>query len=385
MLSQPFILQLPCELCDKLVKEYHLPRKDIESLRCTCEAFATIAKPLLYERVVLSRLIEDRDEFEKIGKEYGRHVREVIWQGLDLEFWLNNLALTRYLTNEAHPSILAASVARNSNLIWIQPRLFTDVRIGKEWQTLVDWISKQIDDLPNMTTLTIKPMPETRAFGSDVEKVPRFWTQPQNFESTIFDFILALLALGRPSCRVRTLNLDNRFRETDILEALLGCILRAKNLRNLKLCFASALANAYHEPEPFLRKLFCGDSWPHLHTLHLVNLESFLIILATERSKRLVGLRHLTLDDCTIRPSTAEYFKREQLYTQLESITIRAHTVFPRRRFPKLVVSGPRVLAFLRNEVADLGPDINSKTRGELVTDARVPPCQLCLRPRKRE
>ncbi|KAI1735306.1 hypothetical protein F4680DRAFT_452999 [Xylaria scruposa] len=368
------------------------------------------------ERVILSRLIEDRDAFEKIGNEHGSDVQEVIWQGLDLELWQHNSDLTRYLLNEARPDILAASVARNSSLLWIQPLYFFIERIGKELQPLVDWFGNQIDNLPNMTTLTIKAMPENRSFGSDFKTVSRYWTQPPTFDNTSFDFIVALQALGRTSCRVRTLNLVNIFRATDILEAqmqgldafqnlttiniccglinkesksgltVLGCILRSENLRNLKLCFASARRNhnAGLEPEPVLRKLFCGENWPHLHSLHLVNASAFFNLRAPERSRRLAGLRHLTLDDCTISPFVVEYLKREQLHTQLRSITIRAHTIGPQERFPKTLVDGSRVLAYLRNEVADLGPGINSETPGELVTDTEVPRCQLCSRSQKK-
>ncbi|KAI0861813.1 hypothetical protein F4860DRAFT_524137 [Xylaria cubensis] len=419
MLSQPFILQLPRELCDQLLEEYQLSRKDIGSLRRTCKAFATIAGPvLLCERVILSRLEEDRAKFKNVVKYHGRHVREVIWQGLNLQNWRHinwrdNPASCDYLEDEAHSDVLAANVMQNTDLLWIPPQYYPDPTVGKIWQAATNWISKQVDDMPNMTTLTIKPMPYIRAFGRETKEGHRFWAQYPVVGSTDFDFVIPLMALRRPSCRVRTLNLDTRFGKMNILEVqmqdmdafqylttinicfgpvksrdytasrpLLACIKRSENLRNLKLCFADTSSKEKHDPDLFLRGLICHRGSSRLRSLHIVNTSSFLAPRAY--SGWLSGLRHLTLDDCDVTSSVLHWFRLHRYYTQLESITIRARPVDSRRFFRYLVPSAT-VLAFIKRDVEDLGPGIIYETPGELITDTPMPQCHLCSRPEKME
>ncbi|KAI0185476.1 hypothetical protein EV127DRAFT_473496 [Xylaria flabelliformis] len=436
MLSQPFILQLPRELCDQLLEEYQLSRKDIGSLRRTCKAFATIAGPiLLCERVILSRLEEDRAKFKNVVKYHGRHVREVIWQGLNLDFWLLNPV---YLEDEAHSTILAASVLQDTNLLWVPPQNYPDPTIGKIWQAAsvlpdssllwvppqnhpdptigkiwqaaTNWISKQIDNMPNMTTLTIKLMPDNRAFGSGFKEVPMSWTQPRVYGISDFDFVVALMALGRPGCRVRTLNLDTRFGKWNILQVpmqdtdafqylttinicfgpvkrwkyrgshpLLTCIERSENLRNLKLCFEDGLGTGLNGPDLLLHGLKYLGGWPRLRSLH-INAPLWL-----ERySGYLSGLRHLTLDDCAVTADMLDCFRRNEYHTLLESITIRARPTNS-ARFTTHLISSATVLAFIKREVEELGPGDTYKTPRELITDTTMPQCHLCSLPEKIE
>ncbi|KAI1753949.1 hypothetical protein F4782DRAFT_528879 [Xylaria castorea] len=433
---QSFILQLPVELCEKVVCDNELSRQDLRSLRLTHPAFDAIARPLLlYGRVFLSRLIKDRDEFEEVADSHGRYVKEVIWRGLDFESWVQSPCLWAYIMGQAHPSGVLESVVRDANLLWIPIRYSFQANVHDEQvdstykemrRASADWISKQIEYMPNITTLTIRPMPDSRAFGKTIETIKpqydyRQHRQGHDYEpidtnhlNGEFDFVVALSALRRPKCKVRTLNLDTTFRRPDIWDArlqdaqtfqhlttinicctprgsmgvvasgtLLHCLQRAENLRSLKLCFSHVPGKKYFcylpdSPEYFLRELFEQTSWPHLHSLHIVNVRYRNIVAP------LPGLRHLTLDDCFMRYDWFENIRTQRVYPHLESITIRAYQNSGETKRPVQIASEARMLAFLRNEVADLDPNVIYHD-GEIITDTKVPLCQLCSPPQTRK
>ncbi|TRX88288.1 hypothetical protein FHL15_010792 [Xylaria flabelliformis] len=414
MLPQPFILQLPLELCEKLIIEGQLSRQDMRSLRLTCTAFAAIAKPtLFYNQVVLSRLREDRDEFEKILKYHGLYVQEIVWHGLDLDSWVKCSRLWERLLREAHSSAVLQRVLRDSKLLWIpicwRGRIFP-FRGDNTWENMrqaaADWISEQVESMPNMTTLTIKPMPDNQIFG----KIVLGAGIGRGYQDHRFDFTIILSVLLQPWCRVRTLNLNTRFRREDIWDArlhlkdspafqhlttinicsnskksefrhrpdsLLAHLKRAKNLRSLKLCFLKNFGggggNCYDFHERFLlTDLFKKPKWPHLHSLHIVNGLSFRVGDPLPVYGCLPRLRHLTLDDCCVGYQWINEFRRQQSYSHLESISIRAGG----RSSDMNLLPEARILAFLKNEVADLG--VGPETGRLIVTDFKKPLCQLC-------
>ncbi|KAI0861814.1 hypothetical protein F4860DRAFT_513609 [Xylaria cubensis] len=413
-ISRPFILKLPIELCEIVVDQLSL--QDIKSLGLTCTALAAITRRgRLYGQVVLSRLTQDRDEFEKMVKSHGKCVKEVIWQGLDLEYWARNRLAWEYLLRQARSS----AVLQDRSLLWI-PIKFTDYIDNPIGWVSANWISDQFESLPNMTSLTIKPMPETRAFCNNVtDGVPPHLMKRASGQ---FDFVLALYALSQPGSKVRTLNLVTRFPRDDIWDVpiegwvapiedcdvptadgedspiqepildsqafqylttinicaapiqntyygvygSLGCCLsKAKNLRNLKLCFPSS-AN-------YLERLFIEVDWPHLHSLHIVDAPDFFVLDPVKT------VRHLTLDGCDVTSTSLHRFR---YFQQLESITIRSQSVCrpASEEYPWSLVSEARVLAFLKDQTA-LGLD-NAKE--EIVTDTEVPLCNLCSSYRKK-
>ncbi|KAI0185475.1 hypothetical protein EV127DRAFT_412187 [Xylaria flabelliformis] len=413
-ISRPFILKLPIELCEIVVDQLSL--QDIKSLGLTCTALAAITRRgRLYGQVVLSRLTQDRDEFEKIVKSHGKCVKEVIWQGLDLESWASNRLLWQHLLRHAQSS----AVLQDDSLLWI-PIKFVDWAYEPILGRIpANWISDQFESLPNMTTLTIKPMPETRAFCNNVTD-----GLPPNLmyrKGGQFDFVIALYALSRPGSKVRTLNLGTRFPKDDIWDVpiegwdtpldddsgtpmedlnapnseafqylttinicaapihrdyysqygTLGrCLQKAKNLRNLKLCFPdvpSTKCSSSFSSANYLDDLFTEVNCPHLHSLHIVNASYF------GGPYWLKTVRYLTLDDCDVTPRSLDWFRTSKLFTQLESVTIRSRPVsedFP----PRILVSEARVLAFLKDQAA-LGHD---NAKGEIITDTEVPLCTLC-------
>ncbi|TRX93782.1 hypothetical protein FHL15_005458 [Xylaria flabelliformis] len=412
-ISRPFILKLPIELCETIVDQLSL--QDIKSLGLTCTALAAITRRgRLYGQVVLSRLSQDRDEFEKVVKSHGKYVKEVTWQGLDIEYWAKNRLAWQYLLRKAHSS----AVLQDPSLLWI-PAKFVDYIYDPIGRVSANWISDQFGSLPNMTTLTIKPMPETRAFGNNVtDGVP---PHLNNRGSGDFDFVIALYALSRPGSKVRTLNLHTRFPRGDIWDVpiegwdvpmedgdilwedvdvpiqdsqafqylttihicagpverdyyspdgTLGrCLQQAKNLRSLKLCFPDVPSKESSRPFTsgnYLEMLFIEANWPHLHSLHLIN------VLGIYGLGFVKKVRHLTLDDCEVTAASLDRFRKLELYTQLESITIRSRPVY--EEFPQILVSEARVLAFLKNQAA-LGHDT---AEGEIVTDTEVSLCTLC-------
>ncbi|KAI0861755.1 hypothetical protein F4860DRAFT_524100 [Xylaria cubensis] len=410
MLPQPFILQLPLELCEKLIIEGQLSRQDMGSLRLTCTAFAAIAKPILfYGRVILSRLREDRDEFEKILKIYGIYVQEIVWQGPDLDpcgEWTRE-----HLPREAHSSVVLQRVLGGSKLLWIPIRSRGSIypfRGDGTWENMrqaaADWISEQVENMPNMTTLTIKPMPDNQVFG---KIIPGEGTA-SGYQDYKFDFTIILSVLLQPWCRVRTLNLNTRFRRQDIWDAKLHlkespafqhlttiniCIIsdkqksryrpdslfahlqRAKNLRSFKSCFSKMPSrgdNYCFRIENFPTNLLRKGFWPRLHSLHIINGLFFDRGNSRLIYYRLPRLRHLTLDHCYVKYGWINEIRRNQTYPHLESITIRAGE----ESSDKNLISEARILAFLKNEIADLG--LGNRTEREIVTEMKEPLCQLC-------
>ncbi|KAI0550618.1 hypothetical protein F4679DRAFT_594549 [Xylaria curta] len=401
-LTQPFVLRLPVELCELII--YQLSCQDMKSLMLTCTAFAAIARPILSNsQVVLSRLIEDRNRFEKHLKNHPKHIQEVIWQGLDLESLMKNTAVWESILRQACTSSVVPSVVRDPNLLWMPVEL-VDSSYANMCRESADWISEQVKSLPNMTTLTIKPMPDTRAFGLEVE--PHHIKNPKGQ----FDFLIALSTLSQPWSKVRTLNLYTGPQGTNIWRApiqdsqafqylttinicvmpspeeyegrdrtrtLVRCLRRATNLRSLKLCFLDVQYNKRKslessEPRMFVNELFeypwSGEiNWRHLHSLHIVNLPGVGPYFGINFSSIKTLLRHITLDDCDTTPYDLACFGKWQLY----SITIRSRYSCPR-------VSEERVLDFvrgLRGQVESLGPGITKTTK--IVTDP--PLCNPCL------
>ncbi|KAI1735304.1 hypothetical protein F4680DRAFT_470069 [Xylaria scruposa] len=376
------------------------------SLSLTCTAFAVTTRPIrIYSIVVLSRLIQDRKEFEKHLKDHRNRIQEVVWHGLDLESLMRDPVMWKSLLRQACMSSVVASVVRDPNLLWM-PVEPVDPSYENMCRVSADWISEQFESLPNMTTLTIKPMPDTRAFGFDMRKD----VKPGHIENPNgqFDFLVALSALSQPWSKVRTLNLDTRFPGSDVWRAPLEdspafrylttiniCVVpkrkeyiwgseygtlvhflqHARNLRSLKLCFL----DVRYEEGPressdsagFLNGLFSDYvKWPHLHSLHIVNVphlsRTFLVADPLER------LRHLTLDNCDVTSQDLKWLRRGRELSQLESITIRS------RRFSSdyHLVTETRLLAFLANRVQGLGPGTRT---GRIVTaNTEVPLGNLC-------
>ncbi|KAI0550680.1 hypothetical protein F4679DRAFT_542177 [Xylaria curta] len=408
MLPQPFILQLPLELCEKVIIEGQLSSQDVGSLRLTCTALAAIARPaLIYSKVVLSRLRSDRDEFEKAVQDHRIYVQEIIWQGLDLDSWAKDDQLWQGILRRAHPNSMFQRLVRDPKLLWIPirwQRRIWDKDWKNMWQASADWISEQIESMPNVTTLTIKPMPDIRVFGKTFEE--GFDSGHYN-EDRQFDFAVVLYVLLQPWCRVRTLNLDTRLPRRDFWDAklyledssafqhltsinicaiprhewsrhyfdsLLVHLKRAKNLRSLKLCFSDVPSKwncTYRDTRFLLWDLFKKRRWPHLQSLHLVNAQSFHMVGRPLPLCCLPELRHLTLDNCDVKHQWIDDVRIQQTYPRLELITIRAEAKCCRK-----LTSEARILAYLKNEVADL--DISHMICGEIVTDLNVPPCQLC-------
>ncbi|KAI8954466.1 hypothetical protein F4801DRAFT_605380 [Xylaria longipes] len=427
MLSQPFILELPLELCEKLVLEHQLSRQDIRSLRLTCKVFADLGGPALsFDRVVLSRLKEDRDAFEEFVKKHGRYVREVIWQELDIETWgyFNNR-----LRSEMPPDqreLLEAAV-RDVDLFWLPSTCDSSIPILPPRDLWVaDWITRGIR---NLDTITIQPMPASRKFcyrGHDIS--PSEFTYEPTYgharrPTYTSDSQVAFPLLQQTRCKIRTLNVTTNMLRMDLwnvlgnfglhdkeasrhLESISICALEGfvhdfnkggkfhrclqgvDNLRKLKLCFPmdrsdhTRIDQPIIDVEAFVRQLFKNIKWPHLNSLHLVNAYDLFHNISKGKKRSVFSivasqLRYLTMEDCRLRNWEIS-FARQGWFPQLESITIRSQGHPTAGEYRKKVVSEERLLAFFRNELEDLGLDLHHTAPNEIITDTEAPLCQFC-------
>ncbi|KAI0454755.1 hypothetical protein F5B21DRAFT_474045 [Xylaria acuta] len=434
MSSESFILRLPTELCEMLVADY-LPREDIKSMRRTCKFFNEIAKPaLFYGRIVLSRVKKDRDAFEEVAEDYGRHVKEFVWQELDIESWQHDSNdRSTYWPPSRREAVTAA--ARDADLFWIpstrDPNGDDDdiLRPNQPW--VADWLSRGIGKMPNIATITIQPTSRRRKFKHKeyefsawefLYQKKREYRNRQIRLSGRSDNQIALPSPVGRRHKARTLNVTTNMQRMDLWnilghvglqdrealrhlttinicafegftndfvggDAFPHCLQGAENLRNLRLCFPIDRSGRGHPPplalavDDFPHRLFADTNWPHLHSLHLVNAPSFLGKICDGGGSLFVGmgpqLRHLTLENSSVEPRQIYGLRT---FPHLESITIRSGGFVTRRRYHKKEVSEDRLLAFLRHEIEDLGLDLPHLAPHELITDTEEPHCELCVR-----
>ncbi|VUC32705.1 unnamed protein product [Clonostachys rosea] len=78
------LASLPLEILAAILEDGHLSLDDIAAFRLTCRSLAEPAAAILFQRIIISPLRQDRSSFESICRapHLARHVREVEWSEL---------------------------------------------------------------------------------------------------------------------------------------------------------------------------------------------------------------------------------------------------------------------------------------------------------------
>ncbi|KAI1825537.1 hypothetical protein F4861DRAFT_194841 [Xylaria intraflava] len=313
VLSKPQFLDLPFEIVDKIILDGNLSVKDLKALRLTCKGFAAMAKTAtLYHTVAISRLKEDRDKFVGIASipQLAKYVRQIVWHDLDLETWWAAQSLYA-----AWP-VSQQAAAVDISLFWI-PCLSTNSN-GNLWiasEVLAeqlsdcDWIANGVVRMPNLTTITVRPMPFTRSFRRrDITYMAGHFAVTGSLVDGMYGSLglkLMLPTLHQQGCRVRALNIEenptrrtlaalslddmNAFKNLTSIsicfgldsmqseqswQPLMRCLQSANKLQTLKICFQQAMRTCHASDgaaQTFVNLLFSVCCWPHLSTLQLVN------------------------------------------------------------------------------------------------------------------
>ncbi|KAI0966502.1 hypothetical protein F4678DRAFT_484130 [Xylaria arbuscula] len=405
MLAEPFILQLPVELCEYIFVECRLSRKDLISLSLTCRAFATTTRHALsLALVVISRLKADRDAFLEIAQDPWRakYVKEIIWEELRLE--RHGIEVVSLNSSEAE---LLDRAACDVNLFWA-PKRDWDLSMRRyERRHNFKWLIRGMKKMANLKTIANRPMRGYRKFGYKgqdilaVQYASKLWNIKQHAN-------LHLNAIGevfyKSKCKVRGLNLSigtlsckyyyldtHTFKHLTTLEI---CILTGHStttlyeltcfsnqiqtlraLRNLKLHFRR-LGDTLPQDwiATLLQNLLNAAHWPRLASFHLVNGPRQSINhpdLLTEILANLGPQLHkLALDECGVTYGFLDRMRTEQKFPQLQSFVVRYRGRASRQR---VAVAETRVLGFLRNEISDLQPATLTSAATPLYTHIEEP------------
>ncbi|KAI3335868.1 hypothetical protein F4824DRAFT_510439 [Ustulina deusta] len=388
MVSQPFILQLPVELCENLFTECGLSRQDLKSLRLTCKSFAVSAEHALsLALITISRLKAHRDVFEQTARDplRARYVKEIVWEDL-LDFKHTKPSTESPAWAEFE---LLTNAACDMRLFWA-PKTYVHNTLGnssvfhKRSLYDSDWLVEGIKTMRNLTTITVRPMRGWRDFTYESRLIraaqygASAWGITQHYS---LGLMLIRPVLNQPECKVRALNLsidmpdDTDLRDTQAFQYLttidicvfvrpddtMGLQLRraleaARNLRELKLRFRGSTNTQLKSwTAHFVEKLLNAARWPLLHSFHLADAPTVpsdaTSYFCTAIANLGPQLHSLTLDGCGVTYEILDLMREQQTFPRLQSFTIRS---LGRRARQEVAVSEIEVLAFLRNEIADL-------------------------------
>ncbi|KAI0428646.1 hypothetical protein F5Y09DRAFT_357600 [Xylaria sp. FL1042] len=365
MLSQPFILQLPVELCEKIVIACD-SRQELNALRLTCSALATIARPALsFARIIISRLEADRELFEQIARDPSRaeYVREILWEDLDLHLQGKELAL------------FEAQITSSNKFEVTRVKFLRDFAAGLPNGSLCqglssDWVAAGINNMRNLRTIIGRPIRRYRNIphGSHEDRAEQYtcqiseywktrrpcglgwrmvhpivWHLPYWCKQPILNSIAGTsvdIVDARAFSYLTTMDIWVDMQPHRSGRALEQCLQAAKSMRDLKLRFQGG---TYHQTGFFLRSLLDAAHWPSLHSFYMYG-----GMIVQDIANLGPQLRCLTLDEC----EEATYgflneIRENQSFPQLESIIFRCRN---RHAALKLPVSQARILSFLRNE-----------------------------------
>ncbi|KAI2624798.1 hypothetical protein GGS21DRAFT_493806 [Xylaria nigripes] len=297
VVSKCVILTLPAEILDSIVIEYGLSRDDLKALRLTCKAFNQVATPALrYNRVILSRLKEDREALENLVQS-GEQARYLSSGSLTL-----NVGFEPVLV--AHdPAVFWLPYCHTINTAFIQ---FAG---GMSINSVTGWLRQAVKRMANLTTITFVQMPDERRFmhGGRIHNAREFLfhaiVEQREHGSLGLACVLPLLheakakahtlniveGLSRFTLNAITLDDKTAFKRLTSINLCLSlnfvhseayskttvtCLKAATGLHQMKLCFRPAMRtcpNALHSVNQFLPTLFDGAHWPQLTSLILMN------------------------------------------------------------------------------------------------------------------
>ncbi|KAI2471268.1 hypothetical protein F4781DRAFT_429615 [Annulohypoxylon bovei var. microspora] len=345
---QPILSGMPNELILEIISDKQISRQDLKNLRLVCHAFDQPVASILFRYITISRLREDRDAFEEIiaRKHLAKHVRQIVWQELNLEALdVESFSITR----------LMKAAVEDTDLFWIPKARGSEMpsrSVRYSMATFLTRLAVAIERMPKLTAIRSCPMPYDRLFyyrGYPLQADLYRHQEKLSFQTGnhgFFNFLMPVmdqlnskitsLHLADESTNSRSFivnlkpsnsqafealtSIDLCFAQGDKLatvppDGLVSCLSAARNLKHLSLCFERT-----GRPKPIIEVIFVGCHWPHLHTLTLMNVTWVEPpILALFCNKHATSLRHLDLVVCHIRPVHLRTI-RNSAKLQLESI-----------------------------------------------------------------
>ncbi|KAI1116735.1 hypothetical protein F5Y14DRAFT_448892 [Nemania sp. NC0429] len=339
------ILHLPVDLYMLIASDEQLSRHDLAAMRLARKAFTAPAASVLFRRVVLSRLKQDRDTLEHIAASdhLACYVRELVWQELDLDAWVGpgqDELFGPDGTSRDHPRFrlepddylqvkqLMADAAGDQNLFWF-PRMSSVADLQYE-ASPVSWFIATVRKFPRLTALVSCPMPRDRTFMyKEYPLQPDlYYRQPVAYEtrtSNIGFFSFMLEAMRQIPPKIQSLtwhdeyfhkDLGNEIRPWDLAafkslkiielcpsqlslrdsNSIVQCLRAATHLESLTLHFDRS---APPVPSVLVTTVLKWCNWPNLTYLEFTH-AVFPPNDMVQFLGRCIGLRHLVLRECNI-------------------------------------------------------------------------------------
>lgn len=376
--------------------------RDLKSLRLTCRVFEHTTKRALFRRVILSRLHEDRQAFEKYASDpsLARCVEEIVWEDLDLHIpGPEKGSVYRHYDPEDKYFKGNFTVSRDEErdraLFWVPETHMETSRtrwelLGPTLPGAFPWLFAAVKNMPRLSALTVSSMRYDRAiwyngkqFLTCLYKRAPYELENGHHRSLGLVVVSALIReLGR---QVQALKfrggtwsvLDTiDMRTTRYLETIdLGEYAHIYDLPNSSQLFSNfqSLANlrslrlgimqtyVYERRcNDYLEALVTAPHWPRLQSFHLwsggYDCEEDDTIDRTEVIVRAIAnlgpqLLELTLLECCVTGPVLCRLRERQALPRLQSFRILAHACGSHKT---IQLPEATVLAFLRNEIADL-------------------------------
>ncbi|KAI0148370.1 hypothetical protein GGR57DRAFT_505163 [Xylariaceae sp. FL1272] len=357
---------LPVEICEQIIYDCGLSRKDLKSLRATCRTFNILTTELLFRVVALDSYFRDGTNLENIAAtpHLARHVRELIWYEIDHYRYMFRTGLPSvrfvpsYGTDEDRD--LAASV-----ITGFSP----------------EWFRSAVDRLPNLVTFRTSTSPQ---------EFPSHGSRGRIGLYNIGLVLFFLSALRRPRSRISNLIVRGNtnicpfpfflpgdiwaFNKLTNLELCVGGWLdpgddisdglrafgTATHLERLTLCFNNGFHDLEHHYGEFLRSLEEVFSPPRLTSLTLVSYrlmrtDNRIPVLPLRDARSLRSLEYLD----AILPLQEIVNLRNRTDLNLESITIQQNLRVVRQlamgsAYESIGVTPDELLDFINKEPCDI-------------------------------
>ncbi|KAI6083885.1 hypothetical protein F4821DRAFT_280520 [Hypoxylon rubiginosum] len=396
MASESILAGLPLELWLQVIADDALSNRDLKALRLTYKDWVPHINRHLFRRIVISRLKEDMDKFEQISTtpHLAKHVQQLVWHELHLEKWTNPDEWGDYQFR-VMDSLMHRAVY-DTTLFWFPklPRLPASDRFDGTLQRGRPGIinlfrgrfAAALDRMPELSTFISCSMPPERTFyfegyplRADLFSINMY---PDWLDNNGGFALFMLPILIRNPLKIKSLHLAteitdglylnearlNAFssltsidlRISNISEGDLDyfsmCLLEAKELKDLSLCFERTDPGT---GEQFLDNILLFETWSHLTSLQLGGTR-----FSSERlgrfCRRHEQLRHLSFVMCCV--TFEDLLQLTGL--QLDSITIRSDDDEYSR-----FISQERILAFVNGESFDTIADSEEGFANYQITD----------------
>ncbi|KAI1205840.1 uncharacterized protein F4807DRAFT_470612 [Annulohypoxylon truncatum] len=306
---RPNLPYLPWELITRIVSDPQFSRQDLKNFRLICPSFEQPVSSILFQRVKLSRLAKDREAFEAIAASphLAKHVRQIVWQELNLEAWdapdndddywipehtgpepTKAPSDAPSVDSEAssstcsfvHPNVsldnvtrLMNAAAKDPNLFWIPISRNPPQQMGAvtypNVSTFLTRLSVAIKKMPNLEAIRTCPMPHDRVihyrgyplradlyrYKSDLES--------RHGQTGVFNFLLPIM--GQAGNKITSLHwADEPTNDSFLLNLRPAHSQAFERLTSIDLCIAGTGNTLGYSPQGLVSCLSAAKNLKHL-------------------------------------------------------------------------------------------------------------------------